>query len=46
MEGVNLSMAQRQATSADKKMLRVETSTLQHAAAHGALIVALQGTDY
>jgi predicted NBD/HSP70 family sugar kinase len=45
-EGVQITLAQRQATGADKKMLRVEASTLQHAAAHGALVVALQGTDF
>jgi predicted NBD/HSP70 family sugar kinase len=45
-QGVRVTMADRQATGADKKMLRVEASTLRHAAAHGALVVALQGTDY
>ena len=30
----------------DDKQLRVEASTLEHAAAHGALILALRGTEY
>lgn len=46
VHGVRTSMAQRQAEGADKKILRVEASALTHAAAHGALIVALQGTDF
>jgi predicted NBD/HSP70 family sugar kinase len=44
--GVRATQAQRQAEGADKKLLRVEASEIEHAAAHGALIVALQGTDY
>jgi len=46
VEGLHLGTAQRQAPGADRKMLRVEASTLVHAAAHGALVVGLQGTDY
>lgn len=46
VQGLDVTMAERQATGADKKMLRVEASALKHAAAHGALVVALQGTDY
>jgi predicted NBD/HSP70 family sugar kinase len=43
-EGVRVPPAQQPAT-ADKKLLRVEASTLQHSAAHGALILSLQGTE-
>jgi predicted NBD/HSP70 family sugar kinase len=46
VRGVRMSAAQRQAEGADKKGLRVEASAIEHAAAHGALIMALQGTDY
>ena len=44
-EGVRLNAADRP-RDADKRMLRVEASTLTHAAAHGALVMGLQGTDY
>jgi predicted NBD/HSP70 family sugar kinase len=46
VQGLDVGTADRQTAGADKKMLRVEASTLLHAAAHGALVVALQGTDY
>lgn len=46
VHGVRLTSAQRKAEGADKKLLRVEASALEHAAAHGALIVALQGTGW
>lgn len=45
VEGVRDSEA-RERDPGDRKRLRVEASTLEHAAAHGALIVALQGTEY
>jgi predicted NBD/HSP70 family sugar kinase len=46
VQGVRTSSAQRQAEGVDRKLLRVEPSVLEHAAAHGALIVALQGTEW